>query len=78
MSGDKVATDIGVEVTVDWNRPSLQQKGKDTDRIDLLYKAHYLQWTSVTFIDRMVRIAGIVLMSALTTLGAWLAFKRKR
>ena len=76
VSGDTASTDTGVEVTVDWNRLSLQQRGRDTDRIDLLYKVHYLQWTGVTIIDRVVGIAGIVLLLALTVLGAWLAFKR--
>jgi hypothetical protein len=76
VSGDTASTDTGVEVTVDWKRLSLQQRGTDTDRIDLLYKVHYLQWTGVTIIDRIVGITGIALVLALTVLGAWLAFKR--
>jgi PepSY-associated TM region len=76
VSGDTASTDTGVEVTVDWKRLSLQQRGTDTDRIDLLYKVHYLQWTGVTIIDRVVGITGIVMVLALTVLGAWLAFKR--
>lgn len=76
VSGDTVSTDTGVEVTVDWKRLSLQQRGTDTDRIDLLYRVHYLQWTGVTLIDRVVGITGIVLVMALTVLGARLAFKR--
>jgi hypothetical protein len=70
------STDTGVEVTVDWKRLSLQQRGRDTNRIDLLYKVHYLQWTGVAVIDRVLGIVGIVLLLALTVLGAWLAFKR--
>ena len=76
VSGDTASTDTGVEVTVDWNRLSLQQRGRDTDRIDLLYKVHYLQWTGVALIDRVIGIVGIALVLALTILGAWLAFKR--
>jgi hypothetical protein len=76
VSGETASTDTGVEVTLDWKRLSLQQKGADTDRIDLLYKIHYLQWTGVTVIDGVAGIVGIVLLLALTVLGAWLAFKR--
>jgi hypothetical protein len=76
VSGDTVWTDTGVEVNIDWNRMSLQQKGKDTDRIDLLYRIHYLQWTGFKSVDKIVGFAGLVLVMALTTLGAWLAFKR--
>jgi len=76
VSGNKVWTDTGVEVNIDWNRMNLQQRGKDTDRIDLLYRIHYLQWTGVKTLDKIVGFAGIVLVMALTTLGAWLAFKR--
>lgn len=76
VTGDTAWTDTGVEVNLDWNRMSLQQKGKDTDRIDLLYRIHYLQWTGIKKIDRIVGFTGIVLVMALTTLGAWLAFKK--
>ena len=76
VSGDTASTDTGVEITVDWNRLSLQQRGGDTDRIDLLYKVHYLQWTGVTIVDRVVGIAGIVMVMALTVLGARLAIRR--
>lgn len=76
VSGNTASTDTGVEVTVDWKRLSLQQRGTDTDRIDLLYKVHYLQWTGVTVIDRVIGITGIVLVLALTILGAKLALTR--
>lgn len=76
VSGDTASTDTGVEVTVDWDRLSLRQKGRDTDRIDLLYKIHYLQWTGVTVVDRVLGITGLALVLALTILGARLAVKR--
>jgi hypothetical protein len=76
VSDNTAWTDTGVEVNIDWNRMSLQQRGKDTDRIDLLYRIHYLQWTGVKSVDRIVGFAGLVMVMALTTLGAWLAFKR--
>ena len=39
-------------------------------------RIHYLQWTGIKKLDRIVGFTGIVLVIALTTLGAWLAFKR--
>ena len=69
-------TNTGVEVTLDWNRLSLQQKGSDTDRIDLLYRIHYLQWTGVKSVDRVVGLVGIGLVLVLSSLGASLAFRR--
>jgi hypothetical protein len=76
VSGNTATTNTGVEVSLDWNRMSLQQKGKDTDRIDLLYRIHYLQWTGVKSVDRVVGLIGIALVLVLTTLGAVLAFRR--
>ena len=76
VKGNTITTTTGVEVTLDWNRMSLQQKGKDTDRIDLLYRIHYLQWTGYKSFDRVVGLTGIALVLLLTTFGAWLAFKR--
>ncbi len=75
-NGNTVTTTTGVEVTLDWNRMSFQQKGKDTDRIDLLYRIHYLQWTGVKSIDSVVGLVGIFLVLVLTSLGAWMAFKK--
>jgi hypothetical protein len=71
---ETVITDTGVEVTLDWNRVSLQQRGRDTDRIDRLYKVHYLQWTGNSRIDRVLGFVGLVLVLASTALGVRLAF----
>jgi hypothetical protein len=75
LSGNTARTDTGVEITVDWTSLSLQQKGKDTERINRLYKIHYLQWTGIQSIDRVVAILGIVLVIVLTLLGARLAIR---
>jgi uncharacterized iron-regulated membrane protein len=76
VNGNTVTTDTGVVVTIDWNRMSLQQSGKDTKWIDSLYRIHYLQWTGVRSIDRVVGLTGITLVLILTGLGASLAFRR--
>lgn len=77
ISGLIARTNTGVEVTLDWNRLTLQQHGKDTDRIDLLYKIHYLQWTGVKSVDRVLGFVGLTLVIMLTLLGAWLAIRRR-
>jgi hypothetical protein len=70
-------TTTGVEVALDWNRLALQQRGRDTDRIDALYRIHYLQWTGQAALDKVLGLAGLVLLVALTYLGARLAFARR-
>lgn len=74
VTGETVATTTNVRVTLNWNRLSLQQSGKDTDLIDRLYKIHYLQWTGVKWIDQVLGVAGLILIAALSVLGLILAF----
>lgn len=69
-------TTTGVEVTLDWNRMALQQRGRDTDRIEMLYRIHYLQWTGVKPLDMLLGVLGLGLLVMLTYLGARLAFRR--
>ena len=74
---DRTATtDTGVEVVLDWDRLTVQQKGKDTARIDALYRIHYLQWTGNKTADKFVGGIGLLLLVALTLLGARLAIGR--
>ncbi len=77
IAGETIATNTGVEITLDWNRVSLYQKGKDTDRIDWYYKIHYLQWTGIKSVDKILGVVGLVLVMVLAAMGAWLAFKRR-
>ncbi len=77
ISGTTARTSTGIELTIDWNRLTLQQHGRDTDRIDLLYRIHYLQWTGVKSIDRVLGFTGLSLVIVLTVLGAWLAIRRR-
>jgi hypothetical protein len=72
-----VTTDTGVVITLDWDRLALQQRGRDTDRIDLLYKVHYLQWTGQVLVDRLLGLGGLAALIVLTVLGARLAFRRR-
>jgi hypothetical protein len=76
IEGTKITTNTGIRIELDWNRLALTQRGKDTDRIDLLYKIHYLQWTGVNSIDKVLGALGIILVLVLSALGARLFFSR--
>jgi hypothetical protein len=76
VRGETATTNTGVELTLDWNSMSLQQRGMDTNRIDRLYKIHYLQWTGIKSLDRVLGFIGIFLIMTLSVLGAWIAFRR--
>jgi len=76
VSKGVIMTSTGVEVGLDWMMLSLRQKGPDTERIDTLYRIHYLQWTGVKWFDRALGLAGLVLLVALCVLGLRLAFRR--
>lgn len=76
VEGDTATTDTGVRVTLDWNRLALAQRGKDTDRIDLLYKIHYLQWTGMAAVDKALGALGIAIVLILSLLGARLFFSK--
>lgn len=76
LSGLAARTTTGVEVILDWDGMSLRQRGRETDRIDLLYRIHYLQWTGFAGVDRIFGGIGLALVLALTLLGARLAFRR--
>ncbi|HKQ60281.1 MAG TPA: hypothetical protein VJS92_03285 [Candidatus Polarisedimenticolaceae bacterium] len=71
-----VRTSTGVEIQLDWSGLELQQSGRDTRRIDGLYRIHYLQWTGVRTLDRVLGAAGLASLLLLAALGVRLAFAR--
>ncbi len=75
IEGATATTATNVKVALNWNRLSLQQTGKDTDRIDWLYKIHYLQWTGVKWLDRTLGMLGLALVIILSILGFKLQLK---
>lgn len=76
IEGSVITTDTGIRATFDWNRLSLSQRGRDTDRIDAIYRVHYLQWTGVESLDKVLGGLGLVLMIALSAFGVRLLFRR--
>lgn len=76
VSNDIATTSTGIEVGLDWASLTLSQRGPDTERIDALYRLHYLQWTGIKWLDRALGLAGLVLLIALSMLGLKLALRR--
>lgn len=76
IEGATATTTTNVRVALNWHRLSLQQTGKDTERIDWLYKIHYLQWTGVKWADRTLGMLGLALIVVLSILGLKLLLKR--
>lgn len=73
LVGDTVTTDTGARIVLDWDRLALSQRGRDTDRIDALYRIHYLQWTGITLLDRLLGAAGLAGLVLLALAGLRLA-----
>jgi hypothetical protein len=76
VEGSTIRTDTGVQAKLNWERMSLTQRGKDTDRIDFLYKIHYLQWTGIESLDKVLGGTGIALILVLSLLGTVLFFRK--
>jgi uncharacterized iron-regulated membrane protein len=83
--GDVSATDASVRIryansVVDIDRTSarISQRGADTDRIDWLYRIHYLQWTGNRTVDRVLSVAGLLLIWAVIVPGLVLFVRRLR
>ena len=73
---ERHVADTGIRIDLDWNRLTLSQRGADTDRIDALYKIHYLQWTGMKSVDQVLGALGILLVVALSVLGVRLFFAK--
>ncbi len=69
VDGTVVTTSTGVEIGVDWANLRLSQQGADTRLINALYRIHYLQWSGSDGVNRILGIAGLLLVAGLTLLG---------
>jgi len=73
-----IRTTTGATIDLDWTTLALQQSGKDTRRIDTLYRIHYLQWTGVGVVDRVLGVMGLASLVVLALFGLRLAFPSRR
>jgi hypothetical protein len=76
VEGNHVFTDQSIEINLHWPQLKLSQKGPDTDFINQMYKVHYLQWTGIESIDRVMGIIGLAAVLMLALIGLKLALKR--
>src|SRR5688572_13605121 len=51
----------GVTVDVGRDDARISQRGSDTERIDWLYRIHYLKWTGHKTLDRVLSVVGLAL-----------------
>ncbi|MEO8505814.1 MAG: hypothetical protein ABI609_18105 [Acidobacteriota bacterium] len=73
--GEPFVTSTGVRITVDWPTLAFGQSGHDTELIDALYRVHYLQWTGLKTLDRVVGFCGLIGVAVLALFGLRLALK---
>jgi hypothetical protein len=66
---DKFLTSNGVEINLDWDSLSLRQYGNDTRWIDRLYRVHYLQWTGIKLLDKILGVFGLLLLILISYTG---------
>jgi hypothetical protein len=66
------------KVRIDRASARISQSGSDTERIDWLYRIHYLQWTGNGTLDKMLAIAGLALIWAVMIPGLVLFVRRLR
>lgn len=75
LDGAKATTTTGATLELDWPSLSIAQRGADTERIDALYRLHYLQWTGARPLDRALGLLGLVALFALALAGLRLAIR---
>ncbi len=63
-------------VTIGRASARISQRGPDTERIDWLYRIHYLQWTGNATIDKVLAMAGLLLIWAVMIPGVVLFVRR--
>lgn len=76
VSEARAVTDTGVELALNWATLGISQRGRDSRLIDRIYSIHYLQWTGIAPLDRVLGLAGLSLLIYLTWSGARMAFPR--
>lgn len=74
-ASDPYLTSTGAEIRLQWNTLSLQQYGVDTRWIDRMYRVHYLQWTGVKALDKVLGIFGLLLLILISVTGVRLVLR---
>lgn len=74
IDGNRATTSTGVELTLDWTTLNISQYGRDTRWIDRIYSIHYLEWTSIQWVDQLLGLIGLLLLMFITYTGSRMAF----
>jgi hypothetical protein len=74
LDGNLATTTTGVTVNIDWNTLSLSQQGRDTYWINKAYDIHYLEWTGIGPVDKVLGLSGLALLIYMTWSGMQLSF----
>ena len=75
--GNQIETDKNVTIQLDWSQMLLSQKGRDTALINTMYKIHYLQWTGIKIVDRVLGLLSLGLICILAIFGVLLLYFRR-
>jgi len=68
-------TSTGATISLQWNTLSLQQNGLDTRWIDRMYRVHYLQWTGIKPLDKVLGVCGLLLLILISVTGVRLLLR---
>ena len=74
---NQIETDTRVTIQLDWSQMLLSQKGRDTALINTMYKIHYLQWTGIKIVDRVLGLLSLGLICILAIFGVLLLYFRR-
>jgi hypothetical protein len=74
LDPELITTDTGVRITWNWDSMSLDQEGRDTRAIARVYDIHYLEWTGIYWLDKVLGLSGLFLLIYMTWSGMKLAF----
>ena len=72
-----IETDKNVTIQLDWSQMLISQKGRDTALINTMYKIHYLQWTGIKIVDRVLGLLSLGLICILAIFGVLLLYFRR-
>ncbi len=76
LTEGEARTVTGVRLHLNWNQLSVYQEGTDTDAINWAYRIHYLQFSGIKSLDRVLGLVGLACLVALALTGARLLLKR--
>ena len=78
VNGLSVLTTNDIRISLNWEKLSLVQQGKDTDFINTMYDIHYLRWTGYQQVDQILGVVGLGLVIILAFLGVSMIFQRRK